>query len=614
MCGLAGFVDRSADRAMIERMTAAIRRRGPDDSGIYLEDGVGLGHRRLAIIDLSPAGHQPMAFGDLITVFNGEIYNFREVEKELEARGYSFTSSSDTEVLLKAFHCWGPRCVDRFIGMFAIAIWDKATRTMYLIRDRAGVKPLYYYNQGDRLAFGSELGSLKPYLTPAERGAIDMSAISEFLSFGYISGGLSIIESVKKVPQGHYLTFREGRLEIHRYWDVEFHEERAWLDRSEEDLLDELEDLVVSAFRYRMVADVPVGVFLSAGIDSSLVAAVLAKHHGQLSTFTIGFNEPGYDESADARKIAAYLGTDHHEAVLSAGKAGKILDHFYDIYDEPHGDNSCVPTTFVSELAKSQGMKVVLSADAGDELFGGYMRYVETLDRWKQIGKLGGIGRASGAGLARAAAAMAPGALPEQLERYADLLSAKSFIGFSQTKLQATSFERYSALFPAFTNRQTAGGEGALLNQLGEWDFKRYMVDDILVKVDRATMYHSIEGREPFLDHRLVEFAAKLPVSFKIRNGETKYLLKKLLGRYLPEALYKLPKRGFAAPLNMWVRDFYQARFVEVLERLSPALFDRREVNTLLDRYRRGKNVNYSLLWLLFSFQSWHDKWTARER
>ncbi|MEA3040129.1 MAG: hypothetical protein QOE79_2642, partial [Sphingomonadales bacterium] len=320
MCGIAGFVDPTADRALLERMTAAIARRGPDDCGHHLEDGVGLGHRRLSIIDLSPLGHQPMRFEHLVTVYNGEIYNYREVAEELAARGYSFTSTSDTEVLLKAFHCWGPRCVERFTGMFAIAIYDERERALYLIRDRAGVKPLYYYEKGGRLAFGSTLKALKPYLSPDERTAIDGDALSEFLSLGYISSGLSILSAVKKVPQAHILKYRQGRVTFERYWDTAFAENPDWRERPLDDFVDELEALVIRGFKYRMVADVPVGVFLSAGVDSSLVTAVLSKHYGTLRTFTIGFTEDGFDESADARLIAAHLGTEHRDAILSADR------------------------------------------------------------------------------------------------------------------------------------------------------------------------------------------------------------------------------------------------------------------------------------------------------
>jgi asparagine synthase (glutamine-hydrolysing) len=613
MCGIAGFIDRDKGPEILERMTAAIARRGPDDFGHLYEEGLALGHRRLAIIDLSPLGHQPMAFENLVMVYNGEIYNYREVQAELRALGYDFTSASDSEVLLKAFHRWGPNCVNRFIGMFAIAIYDRTERALYLIRDRAGVKPLYYHWNGERIAFGSELRALRPYLSPEQRGDIDLDALSEFFAYGYVSSGLSILRSVKKLPPAHYLRFADGQVEISRYWDVAFEENAAWNARGEDDLVDELEEIVVSAFKYRMVADVNVGVFLSGGVDSSLVTAVLSKHHGPLSTFTIGFDDPAYDESAPARAIAAHLGTDHHEAVLKAGEAQGILGHFYDIYDEPHGDGSCIPTSFVSGLAKSHGMKVVLSADAGDELFGGYMRYVEFMRRWEQTQKLGPVGRALGRGSARLLAQVAPEGHRGRLNRYGELLGGHDMVHYSQTSLKTAATADFRRILPSFVERTTGGGNGDLLGQLSEWDFKRYMVDDILVKVDRATMYHSIEGREPFLDHRIVEFAAQLPSRFKMQGGQTKLILKKLLARYLPRALFDLPKRGFAAPLNDWVRDYYQDHFAEVLSAGRSDFFDRGELMKLLDRYRRSLPCNYTLLWYLFSFELWYNRWTAAE-
>src|SRR3954453_965066 len=450
MCGIAGFIDPARGRDVLERMTSAIARRGPDDKGHYLENGVGLGHRRLAIIDLSPLGHQPMRFESLVTVYNGEIYNYREVAAELRAEGYSFTSTSDTEVLLKAFHCWGPRCVERFVGMFTIAIYDEAEKALYLIRDRAGVKPLYYYEKDDGLPFGSTLKALRPYLSPDERTAIDGDALSEFLSLGYISSGLSILSAVKKVPQAHFLKYQQGRVTFERYWDVSFAENPDWRERPLDDLVDELEALVIRGFKYRMVADVPVGVFLSAGVDSSLVTAVLSKHYGTLRTFTIGFTEDGFDESADARKIAAHLGTEHREAILSADRGRDILEHFYDIYDEPHGDNSGIATAYVSQLAKESGVKVVLSADAGDELFGGYVRYVEFLRRWAQVRRLGPAGRGAARTGFRLLASVSPPPRAEALRRQAELLASQPFSVFLQRRLRTASTADMTALYPGF--------------------------------------------------------------------------------------------------------------------------------------------------------------------
>lgn len=611
MCGIAGFVDPAGTLTTLRAMTDAVSNRGPDDSGYFLEEGVGLGHRRLSIIDLSAGGHQPMERDGLVITYNGEIYNYREVRIELERLGEAFNSQSDTEVILAAFRRWGPQCVERFIGMFAMAIYDRSEGALYLMRDRAGVKPLYYYWKGGRLAFGSELRCFTPFLNASEKAAISSEALSQFFAFGYVGNGCSILKDVRKVPPGHYLKLSEGRLESHCYWQVHFAGDDSWEDRSESDLLDELEAIVVSAFSYRMVADVPVGVFLSSGVDSSLVAAVLSRHHGQVSSFTIGFDEPQYDESVDARRIATHLGTNHSEARLDSRKGFEILKRFPEIYDEPYGDTSGVPTAFVSETAKAGGMKVVLSGDGGDELFGGYGRYVEFLQRWRQSRSWGRAGRRGARMGLSAAAAISGGPRAGRLGRYADLLRHDDFIAFYQNMMFNASRRELGELIPTFRDPPAASAKGNPLDLMSEWDFRNYLPDDNLVKVDRATMFHSIEGREPFLDQRLIEFAARLPGKFKVRGSETKYLLKRLLARYLPHELCHLPKRGFAVPVREWIRDYYQREFLETLDQLSPDIFERRAVTGLLDRYRRGQPVNYTTLWQLFSFQSWHEHWTA---
>lgn len=610
MCGITGFIDPSKDRNVLAKMNCAISRRGPDDSGFFFEDGVALGHRRLSIIDLSTLGHQPMEFENLVIVFNGEIYNYKEIQTELVKEGYNFRSSSDTEVILKAFHRWGKDCVNRFIGMFAMAIYDRAAKELYLFRDRAGVKPLYYHCKDDQLAFGSELKCFKHYLSGDEKTAVDSEALSQFLAYGYISRNLSILKSVKKVPPGHYLCFANGKAIIKKYWAVEFRENDAWKRRTEGDLLDELDELVKSAFSYRMVADVPVGVFLSAGIDSSLVTAVLTKHHGQLRTFTIGFAEKNFNESGDAKKIAAHLQTVHTERTLTPDDAYAILEGFYDIFDEPHGDNSCVPTTFVAGLAKEAGVKVVLSADAGDELFGGYDRYTEFIRRWNQLQKWGRFGKATAFQVCRLLAKFSPDGYAERFSRFSDILSKNGFVNFYQTILRRSSDKELSVVFPAYRQTEDTTTADTLLNTMSAWDFNRYMVDDILTKVDRATMYHSIEGREPFLDHRLIEFAAQLPNEYKIRNGQTKYLLKKLLARYLPHELFNHPKRGFGAPLQLWIKEHYRNAFTNVLENAS-GYFDKKELSELLKEHSGGKELNYILLWYLFSFEMWYQNWRS---
>ncbi|MBO9592157.1 MAG: asparagine synthase (glutamine-hydrolyzing) [Niabella sp.] len=604
MCGITGFIDGTKDRAALIDMTNALERRGPDDQGVFFADGVGMGHRRLSIIDLSNRGHQPMFFGNLVIVFNGEIYNYRDIQKELIAKNYVFESESDTEVVLKAFHCWGINCVQKFVGMFAIALYDKVAMELYLIRDRVGVKPLYYAEGNKTIAFSSDLNGINQYLFKKEK-SVSNEALSSFLSLGYIVDNSAIYKGVKRVPPGCYLHFKDGQSRLVEYWSIAFAENKEWENRKDDDVLDELEHLIVEAFKYRMVADVPVGVFLSSGVDSSLVAAVLARHYGKIKTFTVGFKDARYDESSDAKKIADYLGTDHKEMILTPEFAFDILDHFYDIYDEPHGDTSCIPTTFVSQLAKESGAKVVLSADGGDELFGGYVRYTEYLNRWGQIARNPKILNATAEKMLRIGGAFFPGRSANRMGRFADIMGADQFSSFYQRIIRNSSVSTLRKLFPQYVEplQQSNGGD-TLLNKMCEWDLKHYLTNNNLIKVDRATMFNSIEGREPFLDHRLIEFAAKLPGRFKIRNGVTKYILKKLLARYLPVALFDLPKRGFSVPLQQWIRKHYNDQLVATLK--SPAaMFNRKEVSKLINQRNAGSMANEVLLWYIFSFHLW---------
>ena len=614
MCGIAGFIDSTKSLEDLKAMTNALIRRGPDDEGYFFEQGVGLGHRRLSIIDLSICGHQPMFFEDLVIIFNGEIYNYKEVKKELEKEGYSFESSSDTEVVIKSFHCWKEKCVSRFIGMFAFAIYNKADRSIYLFRDRVGVKPLYYYHKKGKFAFGSELKAFKSYLDPGEASQLNTQSLSLFFQLGYIASNESIINNVRKLPPGHYLELKGDKLNIHEYWNVNFNENKGWLKRKEEDILDELENIIIDAFCYRMVSDVPVGVFLSAGIDSSMVAAVLRKNYGEIETFTIGFDDPSFDESKEAAEIAGFLKTNHHSAVLKSGKALQILESFYDIYDEPHGDNSCVPTTFVSELAKQHGAKVVLSADGGDELFGGYTRYTESYNRWKQVNRWGRFSKRPAALGFTTAAMFTRKFQGDKFTRFADILSRSEFHEFYQSLMFTSSSRERKNILPFYEEIIFYVPPNNLYNQMMDFDFRTYMVNNNLVKVDRATMFQSIEGREPFLDHRIIEFAVQLPIKFKIKNGVNKYILRKLLKRYLPDHLCNLPKRGFGAPLQQWIQSDFKNNLKKVfLESgfYNPYL-DKKNVLVLLEDYLQDKPVNLILLWLIYSFQLWFNKWNDK--
>src|SRR5947209_8318301 len=383
MCGIAGYWFKSrvpeAAQQWLKDGVASLHHRGPDDSGLWFGGGVGLGHARLSILDLSPLGHQPMASrnGRWVMVFNGEVYNFREIRKDLETLGHTFFGAGDSEVIVEAFAEWGPGAVRRFVGMFAIALWSKADQKLYLLRDRLGVKPLYYGWNGSSLWFGSELKALRAF--KHWRPSLDQSAIADYLRYGYIDEPRSIYQDVSKLPAGHWLELGpEGEKRIERYWNVL---DSALTQRhgSEDDLAEELGALMIDAFRYRMISDVPVGVFLSGGFDSSIVAAILQRHGGQrIRTFTIGFDEAAYDESPFAARVARHLGTEHTSRILKVSEAMQILPKWGDLYDEPFGDSSGIPTLLVSRVA-SESVKVVLSADGGDELFSGYNSYTGAL-------------------------------------------------------------------------------------------------------------------------------------------------------------------------------------------------------------------------------------------
>ncbi len=385
MCGIVGFNSKNSD--VLNKMLKSINHRGPDDSGVYEDEQLSLGHVRLSILDLSALGHQPMIFEHLRMVYNGEVYNFKEIREELRALDYSFVSDTDSEVILKAYHKWGIKAVDKFIGMFAIAIYDINSSDLVLIRDRVGVKPLYYYFDGKSFVFASEL---KPIMEYKDNLTISKDALHDFFQFGYISSNLSIFENCYKVPAGNYLTFNTNMLslEIKEYWSVLPFFEKPKFNKSEKELVDELEKLLIDSFKYRMVSDVPVGVFLSGGVDSSVVAAILQKHYGNIHTFTIGFHEAKYNEATFAKEVAEHLGTTHSEKFLAVEEAKEILKKFVDIYDEPFGDSSAIPTTLVSQMAKDAGVKVVLSADGGDEVFCGYERYWTVDEIGKKIFKI----------------------------------------------------------------------------------------------------------------------------------------------------------------------------------------------------------------------------------
>jgi asparagine synthase (glutamine-hydrolysing) len=641
MCGITGYYMRDGrPEPWLRDLPGAVqslRQRGPDDSGTWVRGGGGVafGHTRLSILDLSELGRQPMISddGDLVMVFNGEIYNYAEIRSELEKCGYHFRSSGDSEVVLTALGHWGIAAVERFIGMFAIALWRESERRLWLIRDRLGVKPLYYAWDGRVLWFGSELKALRAF--QAWRAEIDRAALGEYFQFGYVSAPRSIYRQVCKLLPGHWLELGDSGEPVTRcYWSML--EPREPLRGSESELEEQLEALLIDAFRYRMVADVPVGVFLSGGLDSSLVTAILQRHSGQaVRTFTVGFTDPGFDESRWARRVASHVGTQHTEHILSPAETIRILPRWADLFDEPFGDSSGVPTFLVSCVAR-ESVKVALSADGGDELFSGYQHYDVMLARERMLTRLPRP--------ARNALSQALQFLPTRsLRKLVDRLPAPTPLRHAARRAVVDRLEKLRVVLPEadpatlydlgmsiWTPAEGAQLLGALVaprpalnghprsfaDHMSCCDLRHYLPDDILTKVDRTTMAVGLEGREPLLDHRLVEFALRLPLALRRGSLGTKHLLRRVLYRYVPRAMLDRPKQGFGIPIARWLRgelspllDTYLAPGrVRDAGILDPALVARALGNFREGGPRRDR-LDVQKVWLLLAFEMWREKW-----
>lgn len=639
MCGIAGYytLGKNAEdlRQGLPSAIDSLRHRGPNDEGIWIGNDVGLGHRRLSILDLSSGGHQPMhsVTGRFVIAYNGEVYNFRDIRRDLETKGWKFHTTSDTEVVLAAIEEWGvENAVTRFIGMFAIALWDNLEKKLVLIRDRLGVKPLYYGWDGKTLIFGSELKALRAFRH--WQSEIDQPSLAEYFQFGYINAPRSIYKNVLKLQPGHWLELSHAGVPVtKRYWSV-LDSLGSPLSGTEDELAEQLEDLMVDAFRLRMVSDVPVGMFLSGGIDSSLVTALLQKHHGNIHTFTIGFNEPKYNEAPFALSVAQHLGTNHTERVLEIGEAKKILPNWGDLYDEPFADSSGIPTYLVSKIAGEQ-VKVVLSADGGDELFSGYNSYAGMLNILAKREKLTQRQRSILSGLLHA--------LPiDGIQRGVSHLPASSSM---KSWINQSILRRAKRARDYYLNDKTSGElyelcmspywygsdlsallgntskglrdspdtyPGVFAEQMCLWDLHNYLPGDILTKVDRATMAVSIEGREPLIDHRLVEFAFRLPLNMRRGALGPKHLLRKILYKYVPSEMIDRPKMGFGIPLAEWMRrDF--SKLLD--EHLDPAHIARQGILApdmvagVLRAFRANDNEAANKVWSLLAFQLWHHRW-----
>jgi len=559
MCGIAGLVVAHGqpvpEPSLGRRMTAVIHHRGPDDEGLHHDERALLGMRRLSIIDVG-GGHQPMygAGGRVCIVFNGEIYNYRELRSGLERDGHEFSSHSDTEVILQGYLRDGESIFGKLDGMFAVAIWDRRNDELILARDRLGEKPLYYAHDERRLLFGSELKSLLQ--SPDCPRGLDDDALRAYLAYGYVPSPHSVFAGVRKLPPAHVLRYRDGRVDLHRYWRPSL-APKTTLDGDE--AAERLEELLDRAVASRLVSDVPFGAFLSGGLDSSTVVALMARHMDRpVKTFTIGFKEAAYSELDDARNVARHLGTDHHELVVEPD-AVDLLHRLVWHFDEPFADSSAVPTFLVSELARSH-VKMVLTGDGGDEMFGGYDRYLKLL-KLERLGRL----RAPVAALLRIAGGIAPNPLGERLSRVGERLrlpfETRYLSGVAMMRADIARELRPQAggadhfRLPALMEPGADLGAGdAPLDRAVAIDLQSYLPDDILVKLDRMAMAASLEGRSPFLQPDLVQFALSLPQHLRVHRGRGKHLLRVVAEKWLPPRAIRKPKQGFAIPLADWFR------------------------------------------------------------
>jgi asparagine synthase (glutamine-hydrolysing) len=639
MCGIVGFVSHQRDNTTVDKMLAVQAYRGPDNRGVFVEkireQYIHLGHNRLSIQDLSSHGHQPFVSecGEYVIVFNGEVYNFKTIRIELEKLGYKFISNSDTEVILYAYKAWGMECLEKFIGMFAFAILDKKLGKMFLVRDRAGVKPLYYYAKEDIFMFSSELKSFHEH--PDFQKELNKEVLPYYFQFGYIPAPHTIFKNTHKLEPGHYLVLNiaqapstiNHQLSTKQYWSVDDCYAKEKFDKSESEILDDLETLLTDAVEQRMVSDVPVGVFLSGGYDSSLVTALLSKNkQRKLHTYTIGFEDKKYNEAEHAKTIAKHFGTEHTEYYVSEADLLSKIETLPFYYDEPFGDSSAIPTMLVSGLAKKD-VTVALSADGGDEAFCGYSKYfflnkfsnifssnfkksmlkttINILNE-KSIEKLNAV-------------------LPQSIQqtnikdKYNKFKRAVNANSMEEMFMQASSYVNPVEIEkmlkvegkPEVYSKFSMQGGGHFIDEMMRVDYKTFMVDDVLTKVDRATMSVSLEGREPLLDHRIVEYMARVPVELKYKNGTGKYLARKILYKHIAPEMIDKPKAGFQIPLAEWLRKELRPLVEKYVTkgRLDEEIFDVAMVARAKESVFGGESAHVNTLWFILMYEMWKEKW-----
>jgi len=632
MCGIAGFVDFNNRSSIVnaKEMALALPHRGPDGQGeAFYETAtcqLGLGHRRLSIIDLSTSANQPMHYDGLHLIFNGEIYNYNEIREELIKLGHSFTTHSDTEVILHSWRQWDEKAIDQWRGMFAIVLFDEKNNQLVCIRDRAGVKPLNYFYKHGSFLFGSEFKALMAH--PAFEKNINPDAVASFLQYGYVSSPHCIFQDTYKLPAGHllYLNLSTKEVSIKQYWNVYDYYNKPKLKISLPDAINETERILQESFQYRMVADVPVGVFLSGGYDSSCVTALLQSNSTEkIKTFTIGSTDNKMDEAPFAKQIADHLGTDHTEYYCSVKEALSIIPDLPYYYDEPFADSSAIPTILVSRMARKK-VTVALSADAGDEIFAGYNRY-DYISRYgnklKAIPQP--IRKLAAASMERVSSTSIPilrnkPNFHSRYDKLKNLLRDPSPSALLKNLNQVFTEKDISKLFNKDTKVLTTLHTSTELKKeyydalsfMMAVDYQTYMVDDILQKVDRATMSCSLEGREPFLDQHIIEWAAQLPADYKYKDGQKKYILKQIVHQYIPKEIMERPKMGFGIPVESWLahelKDLVQEYLgTDSLEKHQ--LFNKEEVRTLCNDFFNGRKEKYLKIWYLLMFQMWYEKW-----
>lgn len=632
MCGICGIKHRSEAVApdVLEQMTRMLRHRGPDDAGTHIDGSIGLGHARLSIIDVSSAGHQPMCNEDetVWLVFNGEIYNFQELKAELLSKGHTFRSHTDSETIIHLWEELGPACLEKLNGMFALAIWDKRQNTIFLARDRIGQKPLFYTQLPDgTFAWGSEIKALQQI--PAFRTEPDMLAIHYYLSFQSVPAPYCAFKGVRKLPPAHYLIYRNDSVSIHRYWNFSYANQfQVHSEKDEIELQHQLIDRLRESIRKRMISDVPIGSFLSGGVDSSLVSALMAELCSQpIRTFSIGFKEKDFDETEFAKMVSERYGTKHTVFVVKPD-IHEILDKLVWHYNEPFADSSAIPTYYLSKMASEQ-VKVVLTGDAGDENFGGYPRYQKAiapsekfpgyrlaLALWRNFRRVGYFHNRHNS-------------WAENLKRQFRLSDKKLAYYFCITHFheyyqhhlytdQMREAVGKNASVDFMLDKYAQFAEGGFLDKTLGVDLTMYMPDTLMVKTDIASMAHGLEARSPMLDYEFVEFAARIPGHLKLKNNEIgKYILKKAAEPYLPREVIYRPKMGFGVPLNHWFRNELKAFTYDVL--LDKRAFiaewlNQDYIKTLLDRHQSVFHENWQyVIWNLLFLELWYKRFLTQK-